>query len=163
MKLLLLSIALMMSSNVFAEAALHAHEHGSIILETAVEGNSATFSVDGPAESFLGFENKAKTAKEKKEFADVKNLWTNKFFDLVSFDKNLACKLSEGKFEQEIEGNHSDIQASIKVICSKDLKGAKIVINLKKHFKHIKKLKMDLVGNETKSIDINSPSFEVTL
>lgn len=179
MKFLVLSLTLVLSSKVFAEGALHAHEHGSIVLETAVEGKVVTFSVDGPAESFLGFEYEAKSAKEKKVFADTKNLWTKKFFELVSFDKSLGCKLSEGTFEQEVEkeehkdehkkddkkeeGIHSDIEASIKVTCAKDLKGAKILVNLKKHFKNIKKLKMDLVGNETKSIDINSDSFEVTL
>lgn len=166
-----------MSANVFAESSLHSHEHGSIVLEAAVEGKVATFSVDGPAESFLGFEHEAKTAKEKKIFLDTKTLWTNKFFDLVTFDKALGCKLSEQNFSHEIEkeenghkekhskkeGIHSEIEASIKVSCEKDLKGAKISVNLRKFFKNIKKLKMELVGNETKSLEVKTNSFEVVL
>jgi|GEM_PF-794828 len=181
MKFLAWVLTLILSSNVYAEGSLHAHEHGSIVLETSVEGKVATFSVDGPAESFLGFEYAPKSNKEKKVFNDVKNLWTNKFFELVSFDKTFGCTLSEGKFEQLLEeehkeekdhkdhkkdkeeGIHSDIEASIKVTCSKDLKGAKVVVQLKKHFKHIKKLKMELVGNEIKSFDVKSNAFEVTL
>lgn len=163
----------MFSANVLAEGALHAHEHGTIVLEVGVEGKMATFSVDGPAESFLGFEYVAKTTKEKKVFNEAKKLWSKNFFELVSFDKALECKLSGDKFEQKVEkedhkdhkeeGVHSDIEASIMVSCSKDLKGAKLLVNLKKHFKNIKKLKMELVGNETKSIDIKSDSFEVNL
>lgn len=173
MKLLVIFFSLILCVKTFAEGALHAHEHGSLILEAAVEGKSATFSIDGPAETFLGFEYAPKINKEKKILEDAKALWVSKFFDLVAFDKALGCKLSEGKFLQVIEkeakahkkeeGVHSDIEASIKVTCAKDLKAAKITVNLKKHFKNIKKLKMDLIGNETKSIDINSNSFEVTL
>lgn len=156
----------MFSANVLAERALHAHEHGAIVLEVGIEGKMATFSVDGPAESFLGFEYVAKTTKEKKVFNEAKKLWSKNFFELVSFDKALECKLSGDKFEQKVEkkeGVHSDVEASMTVSCSKDLKGAKLLVNLKKHFKNIKKLKMELVGNETKSIDIKSDSFEVNL
>lgn len=182
MKFLVLATLAMFSFNVFAEGSLHAHEHGSIDFEVAVEGKVVSFSVEGPAESFLDFENVPKSAKEKKVFNDAKTLWTKKFFELVSFEKSAGCKITESVFEQKIdkketaekqtkindqkkkeEGIHSDIEASAKITCSKDLKGVKISVNLKKYFKNIKKLKMELVGNETKIIDINSDSFETNL
>lgn len=170
MKSLLFSLLMLFSSNVFAGKSLHAHEHGSISLEATVEGKEATFSIDGPAEAFIGFEYLPKSAKEKKVFEDAKNLWTKNFFELVSFEKAAECKIAESTFEQILEEKeakgkavHSEIEASAKVTCVQDLKGEKVTINLKKHFKNIKKLKLELIGNETKSIAIKTESFQTTL
>jgi hypothetical protein len=165
MKYFIFFVLLISSFNLFAETSLHAHEHGSISLEVGVEGKVAMFSIDGPSESFLGFESSPKTTKEKKVFSDAKSLWETKFFELVTFEKSLDCKLSEAKFEQVLEkgSSHSDVEAGIKVTCNQSLKGAKILVNLKKYFKNIKKLKLELVGNETKSILVNSDSYTLNL
>jgi hypothetical protein len=164
MKKLVLALVLMVSSKVMAEGALHAHEHGSIDFEVAVEGKSADFEISGPAESFIGFEHAAKTAKEKQTLADVTSLWNTKFFELVSFDKALNCNTSAARFEHKMEkGNHSEIEAAIKVTCEKELKGAKVSVNLRSHFKNIKNLKMEIIGSDTKTIKITKPKMEVNL
>lgn len=168
MKMLMSLFLILLSINSFAEVSLHAHEHGSIRLETAVEGKTVNFSVDGPSESFLGFEYLPKTVKDKKVFEYAKNLWTKNFLNLISFERSVQCKITESSFEQKFDEHdkknesHSDIEASSKLNCNRDLKGIKIIVNMKKYFKNIKKLKMDIIGNETKTIDINSESFEMT-
>lgn len=159
-----LALGLIISSRVFAEGALHAHEHGSIDFEVAVEGKTAEFAMKGPAESFIGFEHAAKTAKEKKVLADTASMWNTKFFELISFDKNLNCTTSMAKFEHIMDkGNHSEIEAGIKVTCEKDLKATKISVNLRSYFKKIKNLKMEIVGSETRAIKITKPKMDVTL
>lgn len=155
---------LLLNNYAWAEGALHAHEHGSIDFEVAVEGKSAEFEMKGPAESFIGFEHVAKTAKEKKVLADTSSMWNTNFFELVNFEKSLNCTTSMAKFEHVIEkGNHSEIAASIKVTCEKDLKGAKVSVNLRSYFKNIKNLKMEIISTETKAIKINKAKMEVTL
>lgn len=144
---------------------LGAHEHGAIKLEIAVEGKTIEIDLDGPAESFIGFEYAPKTDKEKKVFKDAEALWTKDLLTkLFVIDKKLGCTSSEVSFKQEIEedkskaakkeaGIHSDIEAGAKIICAQDLKGQKLTVNVKKHYPHIKKLSLDLIGSETKSIE----------
>lgn len=163
MKSLFFSLMLLFCSKVFSETALHAHEHGVIVLETGVEGKVVTFSVDGPAETFIGFEYLPKTVKEKKVFNDAKNLWEKNFFQLIKFEKAAGCIMAESSFDQKVEGVHSDIEASAKITCARDLKGEKISVNLRKYFKNIKKLKMEIIGNETKSVPINTDTFQTNL
>lgn len=165
--------ALLLSTAIWAEhheheKGLHAHEHGSIKLDIAVEGKTIEVGIDGPAESFLGFEHAPKTDKEKKTFESARDLWAKDLLTKIFIlDKKLGCTSSEVKFEQEIEdhkdqkdekgkkeaGIHSDIEASAKIICTQDLKGQSLTIALKKQYPHIKKLTIDVVASETKSIN----------
>jgi hypothetical protein len=155
---------------------LGAHEHGAIKLGIAVEGKTIELSIDGPSESFIGFEYRPKTAQEKAVFDKAKNLWTKDFFKLVNFDKNLGCSIVSSTFEQvggttefkkgeskKEEGVHSDIEATIKIACAKDVTETKAIVSLKKHFKNIKKLTAEVLGKETKNYDIIKDSQEIKL
>ena len=88
----------------------------------------------------------------------------------------MGCKISQSSFKQETDehkdgqtdehkeaGVHSDIEAKAKILCSKDLAGQNLVIALKKNFPKIKKLALELVGNETKTIVINSNEQTIKL
>jgi hypothetical protein len=169
---------LLLSSIALAEDHHHgkglgAHEHGAIKLEMAVEGKTLEIDLDGPAESFIGFEYTPFTAKEKKTFSNAESLWTkNLLTKLFVLDKKLGCKASEVSFKQEIDeeetkeaqaklklgsktesGVHSDIEAKAKITCAQDLKGQSVTVSVKKQYPRIKKLSIDLVGLEVKSID----------
>ena len=183
MKTAFLTITLLTSFQIIAtEKSLGAHEHGSIKLGMAVEKNIVDIDLDGPTESFISFEYLPKTTKEKKTFNDVKNLWEKKVLELVTFDKKLNCKITESSFKQVIDeketaeeqakikdpkkkeaGVHSDIEAKAKITCSSDLAGTDVQISLKKNFKNIKKLVVELISNETKSIEITKAvqSFKI--
>jgi len=124
---------------------LGAHEHGAIKLEIAVEGKSIEVDLDGPAESFIGFEYAPKTDKEKKAFKDAEALWTKDLLTkLFVLDKKLGCTSSEVSFKQEMDedhnkgakkesGTHSDIEAEAKIVCAPDLKGQKLTVAEKKN------------------------------
>lgn len=183
LKSMVVSLILLTKINAFAmEKNLSAHEHGSVKLAIAVEGNSVDFELDGPTESFINFEYLPKSPKEKEIFQNTKNLWNVKFLELISFDKNLNCKLSESSFNQVIDeketaeeqakikdpkkkeqGVHSDILAKAKVICAKSVIGSEVKISLKKNFKNIKKLMAEILSKDTKSIEIKSESQIVKL
>lgn len=152
---------------------LGAHVHGAIKLGMAVEGKTIDLDLDGPSESFLGFEYTPMTAKEKKKLADAETLWNKDLLaKLIVLDAKLGCSVSENSFKQVIDeeetkeaqsklkkgekkesGIHSDIEAKAKITCTQDLKGQSVVVAIKKHFPMIKKLSIDLVGNETKTIE----------
>jgi hypothetical protein len=153
--------------------SLGAHVHGAIKLGMAVEGKVIDLDLDGPAESFLGFEYPPMSAKEKTKLADAETLWNKDLLSkLLTMDAKLGCKLSDTSFKQVIDeeetkeaqsklkkgekkesGIHSDIEAKAKITCNSDLKGQSVIVSVKKHFPMIKKLSIDLVGNEVKSID----------
>lgn len=163
-KMLIILPILLLSSTVLAKG-LGKHVHGAIKLEIAVEGKTIEIELDGPAESFIGFEYLPKTENEKKTFKDAESLWTKDLLTkLFIFDQKLGCTTSEVTFEQEIEehkiktakkeaGIHSEIEAKAKIICAQDLKGQPVSVSVKKHYPHIKKLSIDLIGSETKSIE----------
>lgn len=172
-KLILGAFIIFSTASFAGEHALGAHVHGAIKLAMAVEKNVADIDLDGPTESFISFEYLPKTVKEKKIFNDVKNLWEKNLLTLITFDKELGCKVSESSFSQVVdeketaqaqaeiknmkrkeEGVHSDIEAKAKITCAQNLAGSEVQISLKKQFKNIKKFSIDLLSTETKSIEI---------
>jgi hypothetical protein len=185
MKSALMAITLFLTFNSQAfsrERALGAHEHGAIKLGVAVENNSLDIDLNGPTESFINFEYLPKTDTEKKMFNDVKNLWEKNLFSIITPDKGLRCKIIESSFKQIIdeketkeeqakikdpkkkeEGVHSDVEAKARVICAKDLAGRSLVISLKKVFKNIKKLNVEIISAQSKSVEIISPVQTVSL
>jgi hypothetical protein len=174
MKTAFLALGLLFSVQTMAgEHSLGAHEHGAIKLGMGVEKNIVDIDLDGPTESFISFEYLPKTEKEKKMFAAVENQWNKKLFELITFDKKLNCKITQTSFKQVIDqketaeaqskikdaskkesGVHSDIEAKAKVTCAADLVGSNVEIALKKYFKNIKKLNVEVISNETKSVEI---------
>lgn len=155
------------------EHSLGAHEHGAITLGMAIENKTLDLDLDGPTESFMSFEYLPKTEKEKKVFLALKNKWEKNLFDLIRFDKKMNCKIVEATLNQVIDqketveaqktikdkfkkeaGVHSDIEAKAKIMCAENVHGNEVVILLKKAFKNIKKLSVDVIGAEAKSIVI---------
>ncbi len=173
--------ALLMSNIALADhhgKSTEAHVHGTIKIEMAVEGKTIDIDIDGPAESFVGFEYAPKSAAEKKSWSDAENLWKKDLITkLFVLDKSLGCKISEASFKQEMEdhhdakeskdkkesGVHSDIEAEGKITCAKDMAGQNMVVAIKKHFPKIHKLAVELVSKETKTIDINSNEQTIKL
>lgn len=140
-----------------SEKSLHAHEHGAIKVGMAIDNKTVEIDIDGPAESFLGFEYLPKTAKEKKIFSDLQAQWTKNLDSFIAFDKKLNCKVIEANFMQVSEGIHSDIEATAKLSCDQNLSGSDVVVSLRKVFKHIKKLSVEIISNETKTVEISKP------
>ena len=85
LKILSFSILFIFSiSNIYAKG-LGAHVHGSVRLDIAVEKNQLLVLLNTPAESFLGFEYKAKTKKEKDLVKKVKNEWEKNLLSYLGF------------------------------------------------------------------------------
>jgi hypothetical protein len=152
-----------------AEQSLHAHEHGAIKLEMVVDKNNIEIDLDGPAESFLGYEYLPKSDKEKEIFNRHQLTWNNKLFSLITFDQKVKCVVKDARFKQVIDkeespvakmvnkkeqGVHSDIEASAKLKCALNLSGVEVTISLRKVFPKIKKLLVEIIGNEALSVEI---------
>lgn len=77
-----------------ATAQQHAHTHGRMTLDVAVDVQSIALAIESPLESFLGFERAPRTDAEHKRVADmVAHL--NAADQLFQPDPAAACKLSK--------------------------------------------------------------------
>lgn len=77
-----------------ATAQQHAHTHGRMTLDVAVDVQSIALAIESPLESFLGFERAPRTDTEHKGVADmVAHL--NAADQLFQPDPAAACKLSK--------------------------------------------------------------------
>lgn len=159
----LFCVFLVCSNIMAAEHSLGAHEHGSVKLAVAVEKNSMDLDLDGPSESFIGFEHAPKSAKEIKLFNDTKELWEKKLLSVIVPNVSLGCKISEASFKQEIEGAHADVEAKAKITCVKNLAGSDLQIAMIKTFPKIKKLKVEVLSTNTTSVEITKPVQNVKL
>ncbi len=165
-KNLIITSSLLLSPYIFAEKSLHAHEHGNVSLAIAVEKNIAEIDLDTPAESLFGFEHTPKSESEKKIISDAKASWGNILKELIVFPETMGCKTSEVKFEhifEEGSKTHSEVEASVNVICNKDLAETEVMVHMRKRFSKIKKLKLEVVGARNQKINITSPSQKIKL
>jgi len=123
-----------------ATAQQHAHTHGRMTLDVAVDVQSIALAIESPLESFLGFERAPRTDAEHKRVADmVAHL--NAADQLFQPDPAATCKLSKveltssalslGTKEEEVYSNdeekrhdhadneHANVNADIVFTCAR--------------------------------------------
>ncbi len=162
-KIIFLVLLVNLSSAV-AATSLKSHEHGLVSLEMAVEADQIEVSLDGPMESFLGFEHAIKSKADQKAWDLAKNNWTNNFFEIFKFDPKIKCEQISSDFKSEDEkAGHADLIASKKIKCNANLKGQKVSIRIKKFFKHMDKIKLELISDKPQSILIKENNKEIEL
>lgn len=186
-KLIILVAALFLnlSSNAFAQNHDHKHHHGKkhshgeVKLEMAVEKNTLEFEIEGPAESFLGFEHAPTSDKEKKIFEETKALLTTSLLTkIIVFQNNLTCTLDKIEFEQEFDedsqtkskdkkhkhsGQHSEIKVEGKITCPENLETKNVEVALKEQFKKIKVLEIEVMSAQVKKISSKVNKEIITL
>ncbi|MEE2744920.1 MAG: DUF2796 domain-containing protein [Bdellovibrionota bacterium] len=124
----------------YAKKSLKSHVHGLSVAQVYVE-------VEGPSESFLGFEHRPKTAKEKASWKNIQSIWKNKSGDLFSV-KDMSCSFEKKRialvFEEDDHGKekhhdedkktaeHSEIKAEMYIVCEKMVSGPVLNVSLNK-------------------------------
>lgn len=166
----LVTFSLLVSASAFGQhkehhTSLGAHEHGTVKMAMAIEGRKVEIDMDGPSESFLGFEHIAQSKNDLLALKRAKELWNVEILSkLVMLDSKLNCKIDSASFEQtKPEGEHSEIEATAQFTCATDLKGSDMKIGLKDKFPKIKKLKLEIIGAQSKVIDIKKTIEHVKL
>ncbi|MFT3778392.1 MAG: DUF2796 domain-containing protein [Ottowia sp.] len=127
--LVLASLALALPA---AAQQQHAHTHGRLALDAAVDAQSITLAVESPLDNFLGFERAPRTDAERKRVSDlVARL--NAADQLFQPDPAAGCKLSkvdlqsaalglgragEAHGHDHDHGEHADIDMSVVFTCA---------------------------------------------
>lgn len=170
-KISLLSL-LLTSQIAYAKKNLDSHEHGYVELSIAYDKNIAEIELETPADSFFGFEHAPKNNKERAIVENAKKSWSNLLTDLVVFPKELNCQASEIEFKHSVEtktkhdkhdGDHSEVEASAKITCAKDLAGTNVDVLFIGKFPKAKKLKLEVVGNKSQTTTLKKAKESITL
>lgn len=102
-KLIVCAAALCMSSTLFAHSQ-HAHVHGLVEMDVAVEAGQVTVFIQSPLDNFLGFEHAARTPQQIQR---AQTVWAQlqKAHDLVVPDKAASCQAGDVSVESDILEN----------------------------------------------------------
>lgn len=170
--------------------ALGAHQHGHVSFEMAIDGMKSAVEIKGPAESFVGFEHKAKTKKEKQAVKDTEKLFKDKALELIGFASDLECKVSqqsvdwnfdvheghdhghdhdhdkkEHKDHDKHKGEHAELKASYQFTCKKMIKATTLTLGLKKNFPKIQEIEVAVLptsGNAF-ALELEGEKSDVTI
>ena len=146
--------------------SLDAHVHGDVYLDIATDNKQLLVMLKTPSETFLGFEYKAKTNKEKKLVKDTKEEWNNNLLNFLGKSISKSCNIDKSNWEQKFSGkNHSSILAESYISCSKPLKRLSIQVSFKSKYKRIKSIKVQLLreNGTTLSKKYSSNKFKINL
>ena len=141
----------LLSPELFAGKNLSTHSHGKVKLDLAMEGDGLFLMLKAPSESFLDFEYRPKTAKEKKAVAKLKASWPEDALAFLDESYRKKCTLNEKKWEQKFTGHgHSEILAEAKIICKGGLAGRPFIVALKKKYPKIHMITFQILRKKRK-------------
>ncbi len=142
-----------------------AHVHGAATLAMAFEGPNGKVEFKTAAESVLGFEHVAKSAKDRSTFEQTKGRFES-IGQYIQMDPALLCHFSVLRIEQKKESekeNHSDFIAEYNLDCAKDPLNTKIKIDFSS-FPNLNDLDITiLAGNIQKNLEAKKTAVVVEL
>jgi len=118
--------------HVTARGAEHAHVHGAVNLNVAIEGNRVTLLLEAPLDSLVGFEHAPRTAEQKQAVQRMFERFKASQ-SLFGFAPAAQCTLKSGSAESEAlktnvseaakgSEEHADLDGSFVFDC-KQMKG----------------------------------------
>jgi hypothetical protein len=151
---------LLLAASTGAIAQQHAHTHGRLALNAAVDAQSITIQMEVPLDNFLGFERAPRTDAERKLAADMATR-LRAADSLFSPDPRAECKLSKVDLDSAVLGlgenahpapaptqgapakagkapeEHADIDVSIAFTCAQAKQARFIEVKLFDAFKGV--------------------------
>lgn len=155
------SIILIESTNVMAHEQ-HAHVHGEVSLNIAIDEKSVAIEVESPLDNFLSFERAPKTEEEKRLAAEMVAKF-NQAETLFTPDPAALCTLKSVELHSEAlslnsalpssvkskdghdHAKHSDLDATVIYSCKKPQNVRFIDQKLFENFKNIRRVNVQLV------------------
>lgn len=100
-------------------ATLHAHEHGSAMLNIAADGNVLLIEFESPAANIVGFEHEPRTAAQTTAIEAAINRLEN-FDSVFHLSGNAACELDVAAVNRvDRTGEHTEFHAEYQLICER--------------------------------------------
>lgn len=173
---LMITMAIALSSGMgTAWAASKAHEHGSLKLDVAIEGNKLTIAMEAPLDNLLGFERAPRTDAERKAAADVLTRLRSmdKGTPLFAVDTAAQCTLGKTEVQAPVlepgakpaaKDGHADLDASYEFTCAKPDALRTLDVGLFDAYKRIQRIDVQVAGPKGQSkVTLKRPARSVKL
>lgn len=139
---------------VLAAAPVHAHVHGAVQLDVAVDGPTLTLTLAAPLDSVFGFERAPRTAAEKKTAQDALAA-LRASGPLFTPDPAAGCVFQSATTDSEAlqpgakVGEHADLDATAEFTCAKPQLLRRIDLGgLLDRFPRIQRLQVQIVTGQ---------------
>lgn len=141
------------------QAAPHAHEHGTVKLDVAIDGTALTIGLESPLDSLSGFERAPRNDRERRA-AEEALARLRSGAGLFSADAAARCRLAKvevnapvlapgtkpsGKTD-ETKDEHVDLDASFEYECSHPQLLRTLDVGLFEAFKRIQRIDVQVAG-----------------
>lgn len=132
-----------------AQAQQHAHVHGQLKLDVAIDAQTLTVAIDAPLDGFVGFERAPRTDAERKtaQQAVAQLQAADKLFVI---DPAAGCKLAQIELDAPTLGlgqaragepeGHADLEASFTFQCRSPAQARFIDLTLFEAFRHLQQI-----------------------
>lgn len=152
-----LSLALPALAAEHGHAGQHAHQHGLMKLDVALEGQSLTVDLESPLDSLLGFERAPRTAAERQAATTVLNQLRQG--QLLKPDAAAQCQLAEATVEAPVltqpagaaAGEHADLDAHYRFTCQQPAQLRQLELGLFDAFARLQRVEVQWAGPQGQS------------
>jgi hypothetical protein len=140
-------------------AAPHAHEHGAVKLDVAIDGAALTIGLEAPLDSLIGFERAPRNDQERRA-ADEVLTRLRSGAGLFSADAAAQCTLAKVAVQApvldpgtkssaktaEAKDEHADLDATFEYKCAQPQLLRTLDVGLFETFKHIQRIDVQVAG-----------------
>lgn len=168
-----ISVLLLVLASVFISICTHAHKHNHVKNEShsahthgladmaiVFEDNLIDISFSAPAESLVGFEHIAESAKDKQKVKQVRAILTNtlNISDLEAhcsvIDKHINTDqvLADTKEHVETKNQHAEVKFNFRYKCNNISEIETITIKLFEHFPRLERIRAVWLTNTTQGL-----------
>jgi hypothetical protein len=146
-----------LSLNAAAHAQGHAHEHGVVKLDIAVEASKLTMQMESPLDNLVGFERAPRTDAERKQ-VDAVVAQFKAADTLFKIDPAAGCTLAKVELasaalklgtpdpNEKAEAGHADIDGDFEFTCTDSARAAFIDIGLFGAFKNMQRIDVQVAA-----------------
>ena len=136
----------------------HAHEHGKGNLEITLDKNRIVSRFTSPLQALVGFERPPKNQIETDAIATFNQRLLNPA-TLFSMNAEAECKptILENKIVRDAANKHADLHYQLEFACAKPAALKQMTIHLFKDTKHLKEVRVEIVGPSGQKSSTASP------
>jgi hypothetical protein len=135
----------------------HAHEHGVVRLDVAVQARTLSVQLEAPLDSVLGFEHRPRSAAERAA-ADAMQARLKDAAALLRPDAAAQCRLTQAEVDSTAlqstapdAGGHADIDARYEFDCLQPERLATLDLGLFEAFPRIRRIEVQVAGTKRQS------------
>jgi len=142
----------------------HAHSHGAVTLNVALEGQVLSLEIDAPAINVLGFEKSPRNDAERQAVAAV-DTWLSAGRDIAGVPRAAECRLQSVTYvAPKLGSGHADYRPRYTFRCANPAALEWVELWALRRFKDVEKVEVNVISASMQRQDTLAPgSLRVSL